>query len=209
MSESQAKQFRLNVAAWEPRSVVNGPGERFVLWLQGCPFRCRGCFNQEFLPNVERNSLRVAELVDLITGVQNLEGVTFSGGEPMAQAEGLFYLSKALRDRGLTVVCYSGYTMAELTKSRDPWVAQSLSTIDILVDGRFEEGLRINAPLRGSENQQIHFLSETYAHLSPGLHERGREIEFVIGKGGFVTTGIVDEELVSRLEALLNTGKSR
>ena len=80
--------FEITAADWEERSVVNGPGERFVLWLQGCPFRCRGCFNPAFLPFAGGRRVLVAEMAERILSVPGVEGVTYSGGEPMAQRAG-------------------------------------------------------------------------------------------------------------------------
>jgi anaerobic ribonucleoside-triphosphate reductase activating protein len=202
--EKNGEDVWLNVAAWEERSVVNGPGERFVLWLQGCPFRCPGCFNQAYLPFVKRKVLRAGALAEMIVRVQGIEGVTFSGGEPMAQAEGLFYLSQSLRARGLTVVCYSGYTLPELERMQDPWVARLISTLDVLIDGRYDQGKGANLPLRGSSNQRVHFLTNAYEHLAGQLNQRRSEIEFVIGASGFVSTGILNEYLLKRLEEVLN-----
>jgi anaerobic ribonucleoside-triphosphate reductase activating protein len=122
----------------------------------------------------------------------------------MAQAKSLFYLSQALRARGLTVVCYSGYTFGELEKMRDPWVARLISTVDVLIDGRYDQGQRANLPWRGSTNQRVHFLTDAYKDLADQTNVNRGEIELVIGANGFVSTGILDEYLLRRLEEALN-----
>ncbi len=109
---SHACPDRLNVAHWEPRSVVNGPGERFVLWLQGCPLRCPGCLNPELQPFVPRHRLTIAQVEALVASASGVEGVTFTGGEPLAQAAALAPLAQRLRRRGLTVMAYTGFTLA-------------------------------------------------------------------------------------------------
>ena len=96
------EQPRLNLGAIQERSAVNGPGERFVLWLQGCPLRCPGCCNPEFQPLVPRHLLVVEELAGRILAVPGIEGVTYSGGEPTVQARGLACLSERLRPAGLS-----------------------------------------------------------------------------------------------------------
>lgn len=191
----------LNVAAWQERSIVNGPGERFVLWLQGCPFRCPGCFNPDFLRFVPRHLLSVAEVAELIGRVKGIEGVTYSGGEPMSQARGLYQLGQLVRARGLTVASYSGYTLAELRDLEEPWVARLLGQLDLLIDGRYDATRRANLPWRGSRNQQVHFLSDAYRHLAKWADEEGREIELIVRPDGFLSTGILDLAVLQRLEA--------
>jgi anaerobic ribonucleoside-triphosphate reductase activating protein len=207
MPEQSPGDVLLNVAAWEARSVVNGPGERFVLWVQGCPFRCPGCFNQDFLPFMKRCSFRVEELAEMIMSVPRIEGVTYSGGEPMAQAEGLYHLSSVLKARGLTVISYSGYTLGELEGKQNPWIARFLSTLDVLIDGRYDRRQPASLPWRGSSNQQVHFFTKAYKHLSDSSNERGSEVELIIGDNGFVSTGVFDETFLKRLEEVLNEEK--
>lgn len=204
MAEQKGEDVWLNVATWEERTVVNGPGERFVLWVQGCPFRCPGCFNQDYLPFIKGHSFRVGEFAEIVMSVPGIEGVTYSGGEPMAQAKGLFHLSHALRASGLTVVCYSGYTLRELEKMPDPWVARLISTLDVLIDGRYDQRQGANLSWRGSSNQHVHFLTNVYEHLAAQINRRRSEIEFIIGANGFVSTGILNEHLLKRLEEVLN-----
>ena len=116
------KRTYLNLGAWQERSVVNGPGERFVLWLQGCPLRCPGCFNEEFLPHIERHLIEIDEMLTWVLDVSGIEGITYTGGEPFEQAQGLALLSKQLQAAGLTVVCYTGYTLERLAALEDTWI---------------------------------------------------------------------------------------
>jgi len=68
-------------------SRVNGPGRRFVIWFQGCSIRCRGCLNPEFHDEDGGHLIETARLVDMIRDLRDeIEGVTFTGGEPLAQA---------------------------------------------------------------------------------------------------------------------------
>jgi anaerobic ribonucleoside-triphosphate reductase activating protein len=193
----------LNVAAWEERSVVNGPGERFVLWVQGCPFRCPGCFNPDYLPFVEARRITVEQVAGVIRGVRGLEGVTYSGGEPMAQAEGLYHLSRLVKDDGLTVVCYSGYTLEELRALPGPWVGRLLDVTDVLIDGRYDRARAAPLPWRGSANQRVHFLTPAYRHLEARAAEPGGEVELIVGKEALVTTGVFDVAFLRRLEEVL------
>ena len=82
-------------------------------------------------------------------------GVTFSGGEPFAQAAGYAKLAKLLKAEGYEVASYSGYTFEQLLRGT-PAQRELLSAIDVLIDGPFilaEKSLEV--PFRGSKNQRI------------------------------------------------------
>ena len=82
-------------------------------------------------------------------------GVTFSGGEPFAQAEGFAKLAALLKEKGYEVASYSGYTFEQLL-SGTPAQRKLLEAIDVLIDGPFlqaEKSLELN--FRGSRNQRI------------------------------------------------------
>jgi anaerobic ribonucleoside-triphosphate reductase activating protein len=82
-----------------PRSAVNGPGERAVVWLQGCDLRCRGCFNPASHPFRRDRDAPVEEISEWILACDAIEGVTFSGGEPFQQAGDLRRLCEYIRVR--------------------------------------------------------------------------------------------------------------
>jgi len=193
----------LNIAAWQAHSLVNGPGRRFVLWLQGCPLLCPGCFNQEFLPFVERHRINIEDIAARILATSDIEGVTFSGGEPTVQSQGLALLSERLRARGLTVVSYSGYTLETLRARNDPWIERFLSCLDILIDGPYVREQAANLLWRGSRNQRLHFLSDVYGHLADQADYRPAEVEFSVGESRFTTSGTWPEGFIERLERTL------
>ena len=94
-------------------------------------------------------------MVRIVTDNPLCRGVTFSGGEPFAQAEGFLELAKALQEKGYEVASYSGYTFEQLL-SGTPAQKELLQNIDILIDGQFilaEKSLEV--PFRGSKNQRI------------------------------------------------------
>lgn len=206
MTNREIEDVRLNVADWQERSVVNGPGERFVMWLQGCPFRCVGCFNQDFLPFRAQHVMTVTEMANHVRSIRGIEGITISGGEPTSQSRGLFHLCRLLQADGMSVFCYTGYTLDELRARRNRWVERFLSCVDVLVDGRYEQTQRANLRWRGSANQRVHFLSKRYASLAGAQDSQPSETEFTIGRANFTTTGIFDPAFVSRLEELLREG---
>ena len=145
----------INLAGIVNDSIVDGPGIRMTIFSQGCPHHCEGCHNPEtweFGCGTPMEEERILEIV----GTNPLcRGVTFSGGEPFAQAEGFAKLAKLLKDHGYEVASYSGYTFEQLLKGTEAQ-KELLSAIDVLIDGRFvlsEKSLEV--PFRGSRNQRI------------------------------------------------------
>jgi anaerobic ribonucleoside-triphosphate reductase activating protein len=154
--------LRLNVALIVPRTTVEGPGTRFALWTQGCPLRCPGCCNPEMLAFLPRQLVPVAEVAAAAVAA-GVEGVTFLGGEPFAQADALAWVAAAVRAAGLSVMVFSGYTLAELLALPGPGPAALLAATDLLVDGRYDEGRRTTRRrFVGSDNQILHFLGSRY-----------------------------------------------
>lgn len=193
----------LNIGAWQERSMVNGPGERFVLWLQGCRLKCPGCFNPEFQPIVIRELVDPKRLAQCVTMIPGIEGLTYTGGEPMLQAHPLAILSEAVRERGLSVVCYTGYTLEQLHSKNDPWIERLLTATDVLIDGPYVIEEAANLLWRGSKNQRIHFLSERYREWGDRPDFEATQVEFSVGDKEFVTTGVWPDELLERLKDLL------
>jgi anaerobic ribonucleoside-triphosphate reductase activating protein len=161
----------LQVAQVVPCTEAEGPGRRFALWFQGCPLRCPGCCNPEMLPFEGGTIIPLSALVEQIEEAarsNGVEGITLLGGEPLAHAAGAAALAKAMRERGLSVMVFSGYTLEEARQSPDPAVAELLALTDILVDGPY---LREQPETRrrwiGSANQRVHFLSDRYSADDP------------------------------------------
>src|SRR6267142_807534 len=105
----------IQVAQIVPATEAEGPGQRFALWFQGCPLRCPGCCNPEFLPFKDRPR-RLTDVLSEITDAHDrhgIEGITLLGGEPLAHVGGAAALARAVRARGLTVMVFSGYTLEQ------------------------------------------------------------------------------------------------
>jgi anaerobic ribonucleoside-triphosphate reductase activating protein len=160
----------LQVAQIVPCTEAEGPGRRFALWFQGCPLRCPGCCNPEMLPFAGGRAVPLLDVVPQVLDAagSGVEGITLLGGEPLAHAPAAAALARAVRTAGLTVMVFSGYTLAEARQMSDPAVADLLAHTDILVDGPY---LRDQPEARrrwiGSTNQQIHFLSDRYRADDP------------------------------------------
>lgn len=180
----------MKIADYVVSSSIYGPGERYVIWTQGCSIRCRGCWNSDMWEFTGGRELSVSELIELIEiEGANIEGVTILGGEPFEQFNELLELVGKIKGIGLTVMLYTGYEVSELKmKGYD----SIFNNIDILITGRYYEELRnINRQWIGSVNQEIHFLSEQYSHE---LMEEGNYIEINIDEwGGVEYLGYPDE----------------
>lgn len=152
------------------QSIVDGPGMRFVVFTQGCPHQCEGCHNQGTHSFSGGYDCDITKILDEIARNPLLRGITLSGGEPFCRADELLPLVKAVRAKKLDVFCFSGYTFEELMamSELDASVAELLSLIDILVDGRFilaERDLELR--FRGSRNQRILDLPASIREKTP------------------------------------------
>lgn len=179
----------LNVAAWQERSYANGPGARYVLWVQGCDLSCTGCCNPGMQTREPRHVMTVDSIVQAVCAVPELEGITYTGGEPMLQAQALALISEPLREHGLTVFCFTGRRYETLATSPDPWVQRLLSSVDVLVDGPYLREEASNLLWRGSRNQRVLFLSDRYSHLEEQTRTAPAEVEVIIRDGELVMTG--------------------
>jgi anaerobic ribonucleoside-triphosphate reductase activating protein len=155
----------LNIMGYVDESEVNGPGCRAVVWVQGCQRECSGCFNPaswSFEPN---QLISIEALAEKILSNPRNQGVTFSGGEPFWQASTLAKLAKKLKEKGLNVMSFTGFTLKELQSETAPSGSQDLlEQLDILVYGPFVETQKINDPnsLVSSRNQQVRIFNPDF-----------------------------------------------
>lgn len=158
----------LNIMGYVDRSEVNGPGCRAVVWVQGCARECPGCFNTASWSFEENQIVSIDAIVTRILSEPSNEGVTFSGGEPFWQAPALADVARRVKEKGLTVMSFTGFTIAQLqAESAPPGAQDLLAQLDILVDGPYVESLAIHDPtsLVSSKNQRVHV-------FNPALNDR-------------------------------------
>ena len=148
----------LRLAGFDIDGIADGPGLRCVVFVQGCPHHCPGCQNPQTWPfDGPAEVVTPSQVRDRIEATVLDTGVTFSGGEPFAQADALADLADLLRPR-YDIACYTGYVFEALLKKaeEEPGVRRLLERIDILVDGPFVQARRDRLLLfRGSGNQRI------------------------------------------------------
>ena len=166
-------------------SKVNGPGNRFVLWTQGCSKGCSECFNPETWSTNVYKEYSPLQLFEIIKNFE-VDGITISGGDPLEQEDELLELLMLLSTIGFKkgIILFSGFTRAEISSNfiRE----QCLRYIDVLVDGRYEKNLKLDFSLRGSSNQEFYFFSDKISR-DELLFDQEVEISFL--EGDIMMTG--------------------
>lgn len=152
----------INIAEIDPICKVLGPGKRYVIWVQGCLKRCKGCYNLEFQPLKENKILEVENIKnDILKYKDKIEGVTFLGGEPLLQAAQLAEIAMFCKENDLTVLCYTGYNYDEVKNKKN--VKKLFEYVDVLIDGNYDEKKKINTGFKGSYNQKTIFFTKQYS----------------------------------------------
>lgn len=134
-------------------TTVDGPGWRTSIYCAGCHHACQGCHNPETWSFTAGESRSVD---DIIEELKTTEGnITFSGGDPMYQAEAFTELARRIREElHRTIWCYTGFRYEEVVA--DPEMSKMLPYLEVLVDGPFVMAERnINLLFRGSNNQRL------------------------------------------------------
>lgn len=134
--------------------MVDGPGFRTTIYCAGCPNACPGCHNPQSWDIANGHMVTTDYLLEEVLS-DPFANVTFSGGDPMFQAEGFAELAEAIRAKSeKTIWCYTGYRFETLLHHASQ--RRLLELIDVLVDGPFVEKLRDeDLYFRGSSNQRI------------------------------------------------------
>lgn len=137
--------------------ISNGPGVRVSIFMQGCVFNCKNCFNPEthdFNGGKEFTEDTISKVLELCSK-DYIVGLSILGGEPMhpKNREGTFKLAKAFKEKypEKNIWVWSGFLF-----DQDLSDLEGLKYIDVLVDGRYQDELH-NPTLkyRGSENQRV------------------------------------------------------
>ena len=130
---------KLRMAGIVKESIVDGKGIRFVVFVQGCPHHCAGCHNPQTHSFQDGYDMDTDEILEQVKADKLLSGITFSGGEPFCQPAALVELARRVRELGLNVTTYSGYTFEQLLEmsGQNPAIGDLLQECDVLIDGPF------------------------------------------------------------------------
>jgi anaerobic ribonucleoside-triphosphate reductase activating protein len=148
----------MNLLYTYPETIVDGEGIRYSIYLAGCRHHCPGCHNPTSWSEEAGEPLteeRLAALIREINANPLLDGVTFSGGDPLYHPEAFLALSRRVKqETGMNIWCYTGYTLEQI--EADPTLRTAIQYVDVLVDGPFVKALRDpRLEFRGSSNQRI------------------------------------------------------
>jgi len=170
----------INILSIAKNVATLGPGNRYVIWVQGCPFNCKGCITPEGIPLEINKLVSIEELALEIISDKNITGVTFSGGEPFLQASKLSKLVLRIKKErnDLNFICFTGYKIDELIWEE---AKSFIACLDLLIDGKYNEKMNNNLGLRGSTNQNFIFISDKLITYKEELIHHPRKIDIRIG----------------------------
>ena len=143
--------------------ISNGPGVRVSIFMQGCSFNCKNCFNKDthdFSGGKEFDDSTIERVLELCDN-ENIDGLSILGGEPMHpnNIEGTTKLAKAFKEKypNKTIWSWTGYKFEDYIKDKE-----IVNYLDVLVDGQFVDELR-NPMLKwkGSSNQRVIDIKKT------------------------------------------------
>jgi anaerobic ribonucleoside-triphosphate reductase activating protein len=137
----------MRIAGTLPCSFVNGDGSRYVVFLQGCGHRCKGCQNPETWDFAGGREVAVSEIAEDYRSRKYLDGITLSGGDPFYQQEACLELLDLLP--GVNVWIYTGFEYEAIAAT------ELARRADVLVVGPFVEELCCEGEMYGSSNQRI------------------------------------------------------
>ena len=155
---SEINSTKIKIAGMIEESIVDGPGYRFTVFVQGCEHRCKGCHNPQALDINGGVVTTIDKIISRIIKNPLLCGITISGGEPFLQAAACAILAKSAKENNLNVITYSGFTFEKLLEksSAEPEIFRLLNFTDVLIDGHFDESkMRHDLSFRGSLNQRV------------------------------------------------------
>lgn len=170
----------INILSIAKNVATLGPGNRYVIWVQGCPFNCKACITPEGIPLKINKLISIEDVASEIIKDSTITGLTFSGGEPFLQASKLTLLINKIKEfrTDLNYICFSGYIYKELIWEE---ATDLLNHLDLLIDGKYNEKLNNNLGLRGSSNQNLIFLTERLKSYEEEFMLQPRKIDIRIG----------------------------
>lgn len=182
-------------------SKVLGPGNRSVIWFQGCQRRCKGCMSESTRPIDGGKEVPVDLVLEEVKKLNDIEGITISGGEPFLQINALYSILKNLRETTkLGVIIYTGYTMEQLHTMQDIKVDSILTGYaDLIIDGEYIDELNDGKSLKGSSNQKLNFITERYKKFLPIYEEKKRNIEIYATSRDLFIVGVPEKGKLEEL----------
>lgn len=176
----------INLSAVQRTNYVNGPGRRFVIWVQGCHLGCPQCWNKHTWSFAPKIQVSVGALFAQISEVEKLDGVTLTGGEPLLQPRPLAHLAERIKSElNLSLQIFTGFEMCEIKGTAQK---KLLSMADVVVTGRYNPDMPNNG-------QTVHNFGVVHWAFN------NTDVEAEISPDGTVLlTGYPDDELISDIK---------
>ncbi|WP_323735860.1 4Fe-4S single cluster domain-containing protein [Methanosphaera sp. ISO3-F5] len=193
----------MNIRIYEiiNNTKVEGPGNRTCIFVQGCLKHCKYCNSKQTWDITSGKEYEINKLAQHILSNKNIEGVTFSGGEPFLQSKELYQLGKLIKKHNLSIVTFTGFNYNFIKKINDSNWNNLLEITDLLISGEFDINKMVQDKIWiGSSNQEYHFLSNRYKYLENKLNLLENKIEIRLKKdGSIVINGMGDNKKINKL----------
>lgn len=175
---------------------VLGPETRTAIWFQGCNKNCKGCMSQSTRDINGGKTVDINRLCESFINLDDIEGITLSGGEVFLQIDALYELLKMVRNKSkLGVIIYTGFYIKELKEMNNPKVDEILNGLaDIIIDGPYIDELNDGKSLKGSSNQTVNYITDRYVNYKDMYDSDNRNAELYVNEKDLFFVGIPDRK---------------
>jgi len=193
--------MQIEVAQYKESSKALGPGNRFILWVQGCYANCQNCISPSHKEFGKGTLMDINELAEKVEKNKTIEGVTISGGEPMEQIQAInLWIEKIKQCRqNINFILYTGYEFETVINSNKK---AYLGNIDVLICGPYVDKLNDGKGIRGSSNQKIVFLSNRLIQYKNYFTKSERILEISVNEESLEIIGIPDKKFITNIHSL-------
>jgi len=178
----------LNIFNIERNNYVNGNGCRYVIWVQGCKFNCKDCWNKQTWDNRIENFKSIDNIITDILSSKDIQGVTFTGGEPLLQATQLYNLAKLIKENTkLDIQIFTGF---EINEEKSYFQKELLNIADTIIFGRFDKSKPNNnqVVVNNSSNEWLFNNSDVEIEIDENMN--------------LVITGYPTDKLINKLKEI-------
>jgi len=172
-----------------------GPGNRIVVWTRGCSKHCQNCANPELwsVSGCRHTSVSdAAQIIKNICAEDSVDGITFTGGDPLEQFDELIELLTLIKPLLDDILVYTGFTMDEMTAlyTADK-IAAFKNLASVLIDGPYVDELNDSkSALKGSTNQRLIYFDSTVEAKYEHYLLKGRKVQNMMMGNKFISVGI-------------------
>ena len=182
-----------------------GFGNRLVVWVSGCPFSCDSCIVEELQDGELGADYSIDEFYNTIkTYISKIDGITFSGGEPLLQSNELIKLLNLL-PYDLDKMLFTGFSRREWDKTQ----LKCFNIFDLVIEGRFEIEKMGDFLWRGSSNQKILTPTKKYNSIIQDMYlSKSVGLDIKIDTEEILFYGIPTKKgEISKIKEFLNKNK--